>query len=183
MTRDNGIFYQELRERSVQVRQLMENDENVEEMIVQAAHTLIWLSEQVRRKGLLWLGEASQSERVSTLVLAKELVKMMELVVDGTDHEVVYDICMKRYFKGMTSGDIQRVLADVPQDILAAAMQGWERELRGLVCGNLPRQTAEAVTRAMERTNESNLPGKEASEKLLAILQRLEDCGEITIRE
>ncbi|MCR5054294.1 MAG: hypothetical protein K6A69_05570 [Lachnospiraceae bacterium] len=389
MAKNNGVFYQEIRSNSKAVQELMDKEDAVLACMSDAAQTLIWLSEQARKEGLLWLEEAASGERVSKLVLGYELKRMIDLVVDGTDPEIVEDISMKRYFsrnynglegflyliyldgalniqagetpwvfrksvlsfmpdqvgaemdrileeeskamaktaeerwcalfqegalktgmsaefytvrmldfcisamndedmgrflrevenwdlavtmkllsgsaykkihdntserlrtmliedfecmgpvrmkdivetdcrlfqtilklgenreisvpggldkifavyeensfsveddfskemksffKGMTNRDVQRVLKDIPQDTLTAAMKGWDRELRRLVCGNLPTLVAGIVTRDMERTDYSEKSIKDANEMISGVIRRLEDCGEVFIR-
>ena len=98
MAKNSGIFYQEIRSNSKTVSDLAKKDEAVLSSISDAVQTLVWLAEQAIKEGLLWLDEAVQEERVSKLLLSYELKRMIDLIVDGTDPELVEDISMKRYF-------------------------------------------------------------------------------------
>ncbi len=104
MEGNNDIFLHELREKSIQVQKLMQNDGEVVSKLCDASETLVWLSEQARKEGLLWLEEASRGERVAGLVLGDELKYLILLIVDGTDPEIVEDISFKRYFSRNYNG-------------------------------------------------------------------------------
>ena len=100
MAKNSGIFYQEIRSNSKTVSDLAKKDEAVLSSISDAVQTLVWLAEQAIKEGLLWLDEAVQEERVSKLLLSYELKRMIDLIVDGTDPELVEDISMKRWVGG-----------------------------------------------------------------------------------
>lgn len=104
MLKNSGIFYQELRNHAAQVRKLAKEDETVLGKLADAAETLVWLSDQARNEGWLWLETAVEGERLEKLILGKELRELILLLVDGTDLEVIEDIAMKQYFAGDYKG-------------------------------------------------------------------------------
>ena len=105
MTKNSGIFYQEIRERSIQVHELIRNDDTIISKLSYAAFTLFWLADQVRKEGLLWLDYGvNENEKTSKMILSNELKNMANAVVDGTEPEIVEDVFMKKYFAGNYTG-------------------------------------------------------------------------------
>ncbi len=96
--RDRELFYKELRENSIQVREVIEQDETYMIRLAEAAATLTWLCEHARERGLLWLNETAESAELSRLVAGKELGFLLSLVCDGTNPDEVESISLKRYF-------------------------------------------------------------------------------------
>ena len=60
MAKNNGVFYQEIRSNSKAVQELMDKEDAVLSCMSDAAQTLIWLSEQARKEGLLWISYTYQ---------------------------------------------------------------------------------------------------------------------------
>ena len=98
MLKNSTLFYRELRQNCEQLRERFEKDETILAVLQEASETLIWLAEMAAKEGLLYLEEAAKGERVSGLILGNELWNMIDLVVDGTDTELVETISWKRYF-------------------------------------------------------------------------------------
>ncbi len=92
---------------------------------------------------------------------------------------------MKDWFLGMSSGDIQRVLRDIPREKLITAMYSWDTEFRDLIIRNLPRLVKEEIILGIEANNleYSNEKVEEANKLIEKTVQRLEDCSEIHIRD
>ena len=105
MTKNSGIFYQELRERSIQVQEYIRNDDTIISKLSYAAFALFWLADQVRKEGLLWLGDGvNEDEKASKMILSNELKNMANAVMEGTEPEIVEDVFMKKYFAGNYTG-------------------------------------------------------------------------------
>ncbi len=66
MTKNNEIFYQELRRNSALVSEKLADDSSLVSKLTQAAETLLYLLEQSRKEGLLWLEDAVSQEPIST---------------------------------------------------------------------------------------------------------------------
>ncbi len=82
----------------------------------------------------------------------------------------------------MSNRDIQRILKDIPRDTLSVAMKTWDRELRRLVCGNLPRHVEGIVTSNMERIDCGEKETEDANAFILDLIRRLADDAEIFTR-
>lgn len=90
---------------------------------------------------------------------------------------------LKRWLMGMSDRDIQRVLKDIPKDVMVTAMNSWDRELMDLIVRNLPRIVKEEIAGDMEDKNRdySVKQMAEANRRFERTIQMLEDTGEIHI--
>ncbi len=105
MMHNVNCFYQEIRNNSILVREEMgRNPESIVKPLASVCMEIIRLSNIARAEGLLSLEEAVTDENTPEIILKEELVKMVMLVVDGTDPEIVTDISMKRYFANNYTG-------------------------------------------------------------------------------
>ncbi|MCR5627720.1 MAG: hypothetical protein K6F99_10400 [Lachnospiraceae bacterium] len=97
--------------------------------------------------------------------------------------EAKVDAGIKKWFMGMTNGDIQRVLKEIPRDTLGMAMKNWDRELKKLIYGNLPKPAAAIVADNVKHMECSQYDINEANNEIEDVIRRLEDCAEIFIRD
>ena len=105
MMHNVNCFYQEIRSNSILVREEIGRDpESVVKPLAAVCREIIRLSNIARTEGLLSLEESVMDESMPEIILKEELVKMVLLVVDGTDPEIVSDISMKRYFANNYTG-------------------------------------------------------------------------------
>ncbi len=148
MMQNVNCFYQEIRNNSIFVKEeIGRNPESVVKPLAEVCSEIIRLSNIARKEGLLSLEEAVMDENMPEIILKEELKKMVLLVVDGTDPEIVADICMKRYFannysglKGLTF----LVLMDGALDIQA----GW---VPRIVESNIRSYMPEEVNKELDR--------------------------------
>ncbi len=98
------VFLRETGKNSKEVRTLIEKDEDAVSKLLDVCAAILWISDIARNEGLLALEEAAKNERVNGVVLGEEMKLMTDLVVDGTDQELVEEICFKRYFSNNYSG-------------------------------------------------------------------------------
>ena len=105
MIKNANCFYPEIRNNSILVREeIVRDPESVVKPLATVCGEIIRLSNIARTEGLLSLEEAVLDENMPEIILKEELVKMVLLVVDGTDPEIVMDISMKRYFANNYTG-------------------------------------------------------------------------------
>ncbi len=105
MMHNANCFYQEIRNNSILVKEEIGRDpESVVKPLAAVCREITRLSNIARTEGLLSLVEAVMDENIPEIILKEELKKMVMLVVDGTDPEIVTDICMKRYFANNYTG-------------------------------------------------------------------------------
>lgn len=120
MVKNSDIFYQEVRNNTQQVQENIQADNGIVSILVNSCSSLLWLADTAVKEGLLALGEAKDREKVTGLVNGMELARMIDLVCDGTEPEVIEDMCMKRYFSWNYSkieGFLYLVYMDVMLDI------------------------------------------------------------------
>lgn len=176
MIRNSGIFYQELRKNSVQVQELTEKDGASISKLSDAAGTLVWLSGQAEKEGLLWLEEAAESERVSRLVLGNELKRIVLLIVTGMDIEIVEDISMKRYFARNYTG-LEGVLYLVYLDGALNIYAGVPSYIfRQSVVSLMPEQVNEEMDRMLEK--EKKVKAKTAEDRWSALFKSTLKTGD-----
>ncbi len=88
-----------------------------------------------------------------------------------------------KWFLGMDNRSIQRVLKEVSEETLSYAMKGWDRDLRRLIYGNLPKPAAGIVSENVKYVSDGSWQIKKAYEEIEHIIQKLEDSAEIIIHD
>ncbi len=79
-------------------KMISENPGDVVEQLAAVCREIMRLSIVARKEGLLSLLDAVTDKNMPEILLKEEFVRIIQLVVDGTDPELVADISMKRYF-------------------------------------------------------------------------------------
>lgn len=83
----------------------------------------------------------------------------------------------------LSNGDVQKVLRDVEHDDLVMALKGVSESLREFIFGNVSRRAAESLREDIEFLGPARLSVvEEAQQKIVGIIRRLDDQGEIYIR-
>lgn len=83
----------------------------------------------------------------------------------------------------LSNNDIQKVLRDVEHDDLVVALKGVSNELQETVFRNVSSRSAESLREDIEFLGPARLSVvEEAQQKIVAIIRRLDDQGEIYIR-
>ena len=98
------LFYQEMRNNSRQVRARSRFDKTVTDILLHLMKELCYLSDTARKEGLLDLEAAAKKDSVRGMLLGSELEKMIYMVCDGTDPELLENILMKKYYAADYSG-------------------------------------------------------------------------------
>ena len=77
---------------------------------------------------------------------------------------------------------IQRFLREVENDVLATALKGANEEVAGVIFNNMSKRLAEMITEDMQFMGPVRLRDvEEAQQKIVNIIRKLEDAGEIVI--
>ncbi|MEY8291435.1 flagellar motor switch protein FliG [Carnobacteriaceae bacterium 52-44] len=83
----------------------------------------------------------------------------------------------------LSNGDVQKVLRDVEHDDLVMALKGVSESLREFVFGNVSSRAAESLREDIEFLGPARLSVvEEAQQKIVSVIRRLDDQGEIYIR-
>jgi flagellar motor switch protein FliG len=77
---------------------------------------------------------------------------------------------------------IQRFLREVENDVLATALKGANDEVAGVIFSNMSKRLAEMINEDMQFMGPVRLRDvEEAQQKIVNIIRKLEDAGEIVI--
>jgi flagellar motor switch protein FliG len=77
---------------------------------------------------------------------------------------------------------IQRFLREVENDVLATALKGANEEVASVIFSNMSKRLAEMITEDMQFMGPVRLRDvEEAQQKIVNIIRKLEDAGEIVI--
>lgn len=83
----------------------------------------------------------------------------------------------------LSSGDVQKVLRQVEQDDLVLALKGVSDDLRDFIFQNLSNRAVESLREDLEFTGPARLSVvEEAQQKIVTVIRRLDDQGEIYIQ-
>lgn len=83
----------------------------------------------------------------------------------------------------LSNSDVQKVLRDVEHDDLVMALKGVSESLREFVFGNVSSRAAESLREDIEFLGPARLSVvEEAQQKIVSVIRRLDDQGEIYIR-
>ena len=78
--------------------------------------------------------------------------------------------------------DVQKVLRDVPNDVLELALKGSAEDIREFIFKNLSTRAADNIREDLEYMGPVRLSSvEEAQQKVVAVIRRLDDAGEIYI--
>ncbi len=103
MVRNKEMFYTEVRKNAIQMKEEGDgSDANIE--LKKAALLLTELFSTVNKEGLFALEEAAAGIEASEIREGMELKRMITMVVNGTDPEMLEDICLKSYYSRDYSG-------------------------------------------------------------------------------
>ena len=112
----------------------------------------------------------------------KHIMESMEI----EDPELADEIRKKMFvFEDILSLDdrsVQRVLREVDNNELAVALKGSNEEVQNLIFGNLSKRLATMIKEDMEFMGPVRMKDvEEAQQKIVNIIRKLEDSGEIII--
>ncbi len=104
------FLYDELKEFHTEIRNLENSTSDGErhsysdneQMLFLTIHTLLECSEVARTKGILEL--ETYANEAGAVLGSKYLIDMVQLIVDGTDPEIVRELCYCRYCASNLSG-------------------------------------------------------------------------------
>ena len=154
---DDNTFYNELCDCSKKLHDLMRKDDSVVSKLVNSAMTFIWLWEFARNEGLLSLEEAAESDRIKDQVLGNELPGIMMLIVDGTDPEIVEEICLRKYYTSDYS-ILERFLFLVYMNLLICIQTGESSYiLKERLFAMMPDKVNDEIERLLEKEDENPL--------------------------
>lgn len=78
--------------------------------------------------------------------------------------------------------DVQKVLRDVPNDVLELALKGSAEDIKEFIFKNLSTRAADNIREDLEYMGPVRLSSvEEAQQKVVAVIRRLDDAGEIYI--
>lgn len=144
---NNTIFYQELKRNAAIVNDEINSHKERTPMLCDACTALLWLANGAHKEGLLWLIDAQESDRVQGLVLGNEVSQMVELIVDGTDAQVVEDLCLTHYFSRNYAG-IEGFLYLVYLSVLLDVQAGMHpRLIKWKIAAMMPDEINEELDR------------------------------------
>ncbi len=98
MVKNKEIFYKELRNSINRMREQSNNTMDTIQILTKSSVIALHFLCYARKEGLLFLEEAARIEKVEEHLLGNELLRMIDLVINGTDPEIIEDVCMKRYY-------------------------------------------------------------------------------------
>lgn len=83
----------------------------------------------------------------------------------------------------LSNSDVQKVLRDVEHDDLVMALKGVSDSLREFIFGNVSSRAAESLREDIDFLGPARLSAvEEAQQKIVSVIRRLDDQGEIYIR-
>lgn len=83
----------------------------------------------------------------------------------------------------LSNSDVQKVLRDVEHDDLVMALKGVSDSLREFIFGNVSSRAAESLKEDIDFLGPARLSAvEEAQQKIVSVIRRLDDQGEIYIR-
>ena len=78
--------------------------------------------------------------------------------------------------------DVQKVLRDVPNDVLELALKGASDDIKEFLFQNISSRAADNIREDLEYMGPVRLSSvEEAQQKIVAVIRRLDDAGEIYI--
>ena len=132
--------------------------------------------------------DESETEKVGGV---NTLVNILNSASRSTEKNIIDDLEKRQPELGaevkanlftLEGRDVQKVLRDVPNDVLELALKGSAEDIREFIFKNLSTRAADNIREDLEYMGPVRLSSvEEAQQKVVAVIRRLDDAGEIYI--
>ena len=112
----------------------------------------------------------------------KNIISMLEEKQPELADEVKANLFTFEDIVGLERGDVQKVLREVDNDQLALALKGVSEDIKQFIFQNLSSRAVETLQEELQFMGPARLSAvEEAQQKIVNIIRKLEDAGEIVI--
>jgi flagellar motor switch protein FliG len=113
----------------------------------------------------------------------KNIISMLEEKQPELADEVKANLFTFEDIVGLERGDVQKVLREVDNDQLALALKGVSEDIKQFVFQNLSNRAVETLQEELQFMGPARLSAvEEAQQKVVAVIRRLDEVGEIYLR-
>ena len=113
----------------------------------------------------------------------KNIISMLEEKQPELADEVKANLFTFEDIVGLERGDVQKVLREVDNDQLALALKGVSEDIKQFIFQNLSSRAVETLQEELQFMGPARLSAvEEAQQKVVAVLRRLDEVGEIYLR-
>ena len=113
----------------------------------------------------------------------KNIISMLEEKQPELADEVKANLFTFEDIVGLERGDVQKVLREVDNDQLALALKGVSEDIKQFIFQNLSSRAVETLQEELQFMGPARLSAvEEAQQKVVAVIRRLDEVGEIYLR-
>ena len=113
----------------------------------------------------------------------KNIISMLEEKQPELADEVKANLFTFEDIVGLERGDVQKVLREVDNDQLALALKGVSEDIKQFIFQNLSSRAVETLQKELQFMGPARLSAvEEAQQKVVAVIRRLDEVGEIYLR-
>ena len=113
----------------------------------------------------------------------KNIISMLEEKQTELADEVKANLFTFEDIVGLERGDVQKVLREVDNDQLALALKGVSEDIKQFIFQNLSSRAVETLQEELQFMGPARLSAvEEAQQKVVAVIRRLDEVGEIYLR-
>ena len=113
----------------------------------------------------------------------KNIISMLEEKQPELADEVKANLFTFDDIVGLERGDVQKVLREVDNDQLALALKGVSEDIKQFIFQNLSSRAVETLQEELQFMGPARLSAvEEAQQKVVAVIRRLDEVGEIYLR-
>ena len=113
----------------------------------------------------------------------KNIISMLEEKQPELADEVKANLFTFEDIVGLERGDVQKVLREVDNDQLALALKGVSEDIKQFIFQNLSSRAVETLQEELQFRGPARLSAvEEAQQKVVAVIRRLDEVGEIYLR-
>jgi flagellar motor switch protein FliG len=113
----------------------------------------------------------------------KNIISMLEEKQPELANEVKANLFTFEDIVGLERGDVQKVLREVDNDQLALALKGVSEDIKQFIFQNLSSRAVETLQEELQFMGPARLSAvEEAQQKVVAVIRRLDEVGEIYLR-
>ncbi|MGB7473826.1 flagellar motor switch protein FliG [Trichococcus sp.] len=113
----------------------------------------------------------------------KNIISMLEEKQPELANEVKANLFTFEDIVGLERGDVQKVLREVDNDQLALALKGVSEDIKQFIFQNLSSRAVETLQEELQFMGPARLSAvEEAQQKVVSVIRRLDEVGEIYLR-